>query len=309
MSTHLEACPTHCSAIRRSNLPKPGFTLIEMLVVVAIIALLVAILLPSLSRARANARTVICTTQVQQLMRSALLYKTDFKDRLPGTGINDSPFASDYNAGTRKDWLTWLGTWTVVISWPNVKSTPMWANTPRGGRLFPYYKDEKLLLCPSTENSNGKFSYSTPENVSMAMRGEGGRGGLPPIMDKVKHPGSAIQFLEEDEENGLTSYSVDDGFGANDLFADRHIGKATVAFFDGHANAYYFPRGPGGLGNPKVRYSQNKSTHPFEAWMISIAPFNSNYTAEPWKIKSRNQAPKFKAGNNYPGCSNSIGCQ
>ena len=60
-----------------------GFTLIELLVVVSIIALLVAILLPSLSRAREQARSLVCCTNLSQLGLAAMLYAADNDDRFP----------------------------------------------------------------------------------------------------------------------------------------------------------------------------------------------------------------------------------
>jgi prepilin-type processing-associated H-X9-DG protein len=287
-------------------------------VVVAIIALLVAILLPSLNRARAQARTSVCIVQIRQLMAAALMYTQEHEGRLPGTGINDEVFKSQYEAQTRKDWLSWVGTWYVLYSMDDVGNTEAWKHyVPQKGRLWKYYRDENILKCPAAEKFNGKFSYSTPENVSCAMVDRNdGRPGLPPVMDKVKHTSWAIQFLDEDEENGLSNYSVDDGFGEPDMFADRHVGQATAAFFDGHAAAHFYPRGPGSRtdhrGYPTaVRYARNKSPEAFEAWMIQIAPFNSRFTPRPWKWSGRYEDwPKFKAGNNKPGCDHAfIGCE
>ncbi len=262
--------------------------------VVAIISLLVAILLPSLRRAREQAKMLVCETQLGQLMKAGLVYSFDSKGRLPGTGVNDHVFGSQYDAGTRKDWLTWVGTWGTMKTPPQLNAWPGWRNTPRGGRLWKYYRNEHLLRCPSVQKYNGKFSYSTPENVTMAMPGEKGRRGLPPIMDRVAHPTQAIFFLDEDEQNGLANYSVDDGFGEPDMFADRHMGRATVAFFDGHAEAHFFPRGKKGNGI--------YTTEVFRAWMIQIAPFNCRLTPLPWKFRGvRVNMPKFKKTANYPG--------
>ena len=62
--------------------PSRGFTLIELLVVVAIIALLISILLPSLSRARAQTRQVVCGTQLKQFGTAFQLYFNDNDDKL-----------------------------------------------------------------------------------------------------------------------------------------------------------------------------------------------------------------------------------
>jgi len=61
-----------------------GFTLVELLVVISILALLISILLPSLSTARDNAKRVVCLTHQQALSRAFLQYALNYRDRLPG---------------------------------------------------------------------------------------------------------------------------------------------------------------------------------------------------------------------------------
>lgn len=63
----------------RYNQPRYGFTLIEVLVVVAIIALLVAILLPSLARARSQARRTVCSSQLHQIGLALMTYRESYK--------------------------------------------------------------------------------------------------------------------------------------------------------------------------------------------------------------------------------------
>ena len=237
-------------------------------------------------------------------MKAALMYTADNKGRLPGVAINDGNIASQLDAGTRRDYLSWFGTWKVYIKLADFPTSAAWANAPQGGRLWKYYRNPALLRCPSSEYFNGKLSYSTPENVAMAMSDPSGmRGGLPPQMENVKHPADAIQFLEEDEKWSLgtnaaaSAQSYDDGFGEPDMFAGRHEGQANVAFFDGHAEPHYFPRGK------KSGHVRTESANPFEAWMIQIAPFNSQYTPRPWKWDGDYaHYPKFKAppASNYP---------
>jgi prepilin-type N-terminal cleavage/methylation domain-containing protein/prepilin-type processing-associated H-X9-DG protein len=67
--------------LKRSNRAR-GFTLIELLVVVAIIALLISILLPSLSQARKQAKRVVCGTRLKDIGVSLMSYSVDF-DRFP----------------------------------------------------------------------------------------------------------------------------------------------------------------------------------------------------------------------------------
>lgn len=67
--------------IRRRH--KRGFTLVELLVVVSIIALLIAILLPSLKRARGQAKQVVCGTHQKQISSAIWSYWTEWNGRLP----------------------------------------------------------------------------------------------------------------------------------------------------------------------------------------------------------------------------------
>src|SRR6266498_52288 len=77
---------------------RPAFTLVELLVVIGIIALLIAILLPALSKARKQANTVKCLAQHKQLMSAFLLYANQWKGAIPWTNWDaatavQSPYA------------------------------------------------------------------------------------------------------------------------------------------------------------------------------------------------------------------------
>ena len=77
---------------------KKYFTLIELLVVIAIIAILAAMLLPALSKARARARMISCTNNMKQMGTCAALYGSEYDDFYPIYFISDG--VAHYTWGT-----------------------------------------------------------------------------------------------------------------------------------------------------------------------------------------------------------------
>jgi prepilin-type N-terminal cleavage/methylation domain-containing protein len=105
---------------------KKGFTLVELLVVISIIALLMAILLPALGRARAFARRSVCASRIRQTMLSVMAYADTNKDTFP-KGAMGAPMSAIIQG---KGW-----------------SQPNWLWHTDYDYIAKYLKDTRIMMC------------------------------------------------------------------------------------------------------------------------------------------------------------------
>ncbi len=134
-----------------------AFTLIELLVVVAIIALLISILLPSLSKARAQARTTLCLSRVGQLGKAISIYSEDYDGTFPFVATLEERY--DEGADPEEIWLAdWLSFEDprAVLDTVGYSNEEAWAEAihsavVESGTLFDYARFEKLYRCPEFE--------------------------------------------------------------------------------------------------------------------------------------------------------------
>jgi prepilin-type N-terminal cleavage/methylation domain-containing protein len=139
-----------------------GFTLIELLVVVAIIALLISILLPSLGKAREQARTTLCLSRISQLGKAFLLYSSDFDESFPFIATaHEAVDQPEPNENWLANWpskANAITTLNMVVhsdeeNWYNA-SAPA-PRIPETGTLFSYTRFGNLYRCPEFERISG----------------------------------------------------------------------------------------------------------------------------------------------------------
>jgi prepilin-type N-terminal cleavage/methylation domain-containing protein/prepilin-type processing-associated H-X9-DG protein len=112
---------------------KEGFTLVELLVVIAIIALLMGVLLPALNRARGQAQTVVCASNLKNYGLALFMYADTNNDK--------APFS-----------FSWLYSMDTIFG--NIKKCPQECRwhydlDPPDGTLWPYLRNIKVHMCPT----------------------------------------------------------------------------------------------------------------------------------------------------------------
>jgi prepilin-type N-terminal cleavage/methylation domain-containing protein/prepilin-type processing-associated H-X9-DG protein len=221
----------------RNRYRTKGFTLVELLVVIGIIAVLVGILLPALNRARESGRRVTCLSNMRQLGMAFMMYVQENKGRFPLAGVENRP----------EDWIYWNG-----------------GRNLNEGAIVRYHGgqfSETLYTCPSDilENHQGgyKYSYSVNWNICLYTPRIATLSGLPypPRITQIRRPHDKILMIDESWE------TIDDGTWApenwfNDrqnMLANRHdrqketarttdpnqalaAGRGNALFCDGHVD-------------------------------------------------------------------------
>lgn len=202
-----------------------AFTLIELLVVAAIIALLISILLPSLSKARETARTIKCAANLKQFGLANQMY----------ADASDNWFVPVLNSGA-SPW--WYGVWSFNGKYRSM----LGLRVSEGYQLAP-----EGFVCPSAPDDEADLGH-WQHTYSMNT------GGMVSYYkavhrDSLPHPSSKVQMLDANEwhtnagQASPTFWEAYGGLSANHdgvpvHVAYRHGEGANYQHFDGHVSRY-----------------------------------------------------------------------
>jgi prepilin-type N-terminal cleavage/methylation domain-containing protein/prepilin-type processing-associated H-X9-DG protein len=217
-----------------------GFTLVELLIVIGIIALLANMLLPALSRAKAQGQRAVCLNQMKQLNYAWKMYTDDNRSTLPiNYYFNDdgSPNRDAWIRGTMDDNPAYGRFESGVLDSTN-------RNAIRAGKLFPYNPEVKAYHCPSDKSTTAGIPRVRSYSINGWMGGKplAGQDGFRIFLRdtdiKEPSPAEAFVFIDEHER------SINDGWFAVDMKgtrglldapASRHNNGYSLSFADGHA--------------------------------------------------------------------------
>ena len=233
---------TGCRSARRK-----AFTLVELLVVIGIIAVLISILLPVLSKARESANTLVCATHLREIGMACFTYAADNKGKLPipigGGSLGNLSYSAilmkpdnmywgcrDFGKGTLAPYLQSTAVAERLFSCPS-DSDPKW------GAFQPFTADRLMPLTPDPTTSRN-FSYAFNGN----MVGDVVHSDYLGIkVSDIRRPSDKFlvqeMFMPVSSSRYAMVYNVN-GISSIVFLSLRHGGKSNQCFADGHVQLF-----------------------------------------------------------------------
>ncbi len=242
-------------------LPRRAFTLIELLVVIAIIAILAAMLLPALSRAKTRAQGIECLNNVKQLQVAWQLYADDNGDAIaPAEG--GSP-------GTNQSWCAG----NFIQNPPDSTNLTLLKNSLLGR----YAGGTGIYKCPGDLTANVRSL-----SANAAMNSDDDLPGFTYFRKASSVPSSAQYFVFLDEstdtiDNGhfLINFSLNYTAAIiGDHAATYHGRSGNLSYVDGHAASRHWSASPVTDLNPDAIWLEQHATLPLNGtpWNSPVLP-------------------------------------
>lgn len=221
-----------------------GFTLVEVLVVIAVIALMAALLIPALSQAKEQARLALCRSNMRQVGLGFLMYADDNRDYLPWPG--GEPTRANFNPHYLPDWC--VGGQSEIPSQPSLWSQPGFGFNADAGAIFsyvssqprrPYNPTNKAVYsayrCPSTGRIGEALRVNFAANGNLDPGKPYGSGAVSSkgvLLPAVADPAQKVLLVNMNPNLMMTC-----AFVPNSVMKDPfviHLNRANIAFLDGH---------------------------------------------------------------------------
>jgi prepilin-type N-terminal cleavage/methylation domain-containing protein/prepilin-type processing-associated H-X9-DG protein len=243
--------------------PFRGFTLIELLVVIAIIAILAAMLLPALAKAKAKGQQTVCLSNLKQWGLAQIMYVGDFNETYPTTKIangtqgaaggynEDNPLWSDLSDFYYQNPKQGMDAWFNALP-PYITSPPLYAYAIQHDTtgIQNFNSGHNIFQCPSA-----KIDPAVQVNVRPAFQYGMNSKALSDLPDAthlktsmIRSPAAFVLFCEGRTLTTETPFFGDSTKGSDVCkpqvyttdFTSRHNFGASITFGDGHAAWYKY---------------------------------------------------------------------
>ena len=222
-----------------------GFTLVELVVVIGIIALLIAILLPTLSRAREQAVRLVCMSNQRQLVTAWGMYAIEFRGYMPLGYPDGGTGSAPPNDKIDVKFIPWVigdnreAGATKYVVW-GASSGPDWLI--RAGSIYRYLRDVRVYRCPEHDPNYGVNEINISYGINNYLNGAGAPN--PKVLKRaqVRRPAETYVTIDqidmykwpkpEDERSGIVYADWAGWFIAPP--GPRHRRGSCLSFADGH---------------------------------------------------------------------------